>query len=205
MTEFPEVLQNAKLVHIPKGTTVFEPGDPCKQFVFLKSGVIRVNLVSRSGKPVLLYRFGAGQTCVLTTSCILGGNDLCGEAIVEENVEAYVVPINQFEEMLNNSSEFRNLVFTSFANRLTSMMDRIEEVTSTPVNTRLALRLLEKLREQDKILITHDELATDIGTAREVISRKLGEWHNKKIIKRSRGCIEILNIKKLHEFSEIRD
>lgn len=205
MNDIPDILHDATLVSIPKGTKVFEPGDPCKQFVYLKSGTVRVNLVSKSGKPIMLYRFGAGQTCVLTTSCILSGNVLCGEAVVEEDLEAYVIPINDFNEKLNTSHEFRNLVFESFADRLSSMMERIEEVTSSPIETRLADCLLKKQTDGKALSLTHDELATEIGTAREVVSRKLGEWHNDKIIHRSRGRIEILNMKKLKEFSVFRD
>lgn len=201
----PKVLRNAKEINIPKGTTVFEPGDPCKQFVYLKSGTVRVNLISKNGKPIMLYRFGAGQTCVLTTSCILSGDMLCGEAIVEEDVEAYIIPINEFEEKLGSSTEFRNLVFSSFANRLASMMERIEEVTSSPIETRLAVSLFEKYKCAEPIMVTHEELAADIGTAREVISRKLGEWHKKGIINRGRGSIDILDIKRLQELSMHRD
>lgn len=195
--DIPEFLSHAREVKIPKGTQVFKPGDICSQFVYLKSGTIRVDLISTNGKPVTLYRFGAGQTCVLTTSCILGNEPMCGEAITESDVEAYVISIEEFQKNLNTSAEFRNLVFSSFSHRLSSIITKIDELTSEPVEKRLAASLVKRINEQNKLFITHEELATDIGTAREVISRKLREWHNLGIIKQSRGTIEILDLRKL--------
>lgn len=201
----PDSLNDGKIITIPTGTKVFEPGDPCKQFVYLLRGTIRVDLVSRYGRPVTLYRFGAGQTCVLTTSCLFSGDMLNGEAIVEEEVTACVLPVSRFYEKLSSSSEFQKLVFKSFSERLASMMERIEEVTSAPIEMRLASGLLEKMDENSVVKTTHDELAKDIGTAREVISRKLSTWAKDNIIARKRGQIVVIDVSALKNFIHFSD
>ena len=110
----PVCLQSAKKIELPKNTKVFQAGDTCEMFYFLERGTIRVDLMTRTGKPVTLYRFGSGETCILTTSCLLSGDIYNAEAITEDTVEARALPLAQFQLLLESSSDFRRLVFTSF-------------------------------------------------------------------------------------------
>ncbi|MGV6801530.1 MAG: Crp/Fnr family transcriptional regulator [bacterium] len=187
----PDCLKTANEIELPEGTRVFQAGDECKQFVFLKRGAIRVNLVSQSGKSILLYRFGEGETCILTTACLLSGDYYSAEAIVEKKACAAIVPLATFNEMLEQSSEFRQLVFHSFAQRLSSMMAKIEDIAFVSIEQRLARRVMELGAHSDEIIVTHEQLAVDLGTAREVISRKLAQWEKKGWIERRRGQFAI--------------
>jgi len=201
----PDCLNEAEIIRLPKGARIFTPGDSCNQFFYLLEGVIRVDLIARSGKAITLYRFGASETCILTTSCLLSGEDYCAEAHVEEPVKTCIVPFAAFETGLNQSAEFRHLVFSSFAQRLSAMMGKIEEVAFTPIDTRLAARVLE-LNASNKIIhVTHEQLAADLGTAREVISRKFAQWEKTGMIERARGSLRVLNTQKLERMAELRD
>lgn len=193
----PDCLKGSNIVSLPKGMRVFQSGDACDQFFYLLKGVVRVDLISLSGKAIMLYRVGSDQTCVLNTSCLLSGNDYCAEAHIEEDVEACIISHSEFEAKLNQSAEFRSLVFLSFSERLASMMSKIEEVAFVPIDTRLAARVLQLQHGNSTIKITHDELATDLGTAREVISRKLAQWEKLGMIERGRGSLTILNSEQL--------
>ncbi len=203
MTE--ALFSDAKLVELPAGARVFQPGDPCSMFVVLKSGRIRVDLISNSGKPVTLYHFGAGETCVLTTSCLLSGDDLCGEANVVDPVSAYVYSPAEFDQKLNTSPEFRKFVFQAFAERLSRMMAKIDAVLTEPIETRLASALLDRFANSDKAHATQDELARDVGTAREVVSRKIALWRKEGILETSRGTFTLKNKARLLEISALRD
>ena len=196
-TRVPECLREAKRIQVPVGTRVFSPGHSCEQFYFLLAGSIRVDLLSETGKAVLLYRFGTGESCTLTTACLFSGDAYCAEATVETHVTACVLPAPAFNRQFDKSVEFRNLVITSFGKRLADMMAKIDEVAFTPIDKRLAIRVLELADNNHYVEATHIVLAADIGTAREVISRKLASWEKDGWIKRGRGSFELLDPNKI--------
>ena len=200
-TPIPDCLKQAAIVSLEPGVKIFEAGDRCENFYFLLDGQVRVDLVTESGKSMTLYRFGAGETCILTTSCLISGDLYNAEAITETTVSACAMPINAFKTQMDASPEFRELVFASLAIRLASMMTKIEEVAFTSVDHRLAMRLLELGDQNQTIEVTHEQLASDLGTAREVISRKLAVWEKKSWIKRNRGSLVILDGPQLEQLA----
>lgn len=178
---------------MPKGTTLFKAGDRCRLFVFVVIGKIRVDLASESGSNLLLYRLSANDTCVLTTSCLMSGDQYCAEATVEEDASILTMPATEFFTSINQSELFRSFVFSSFSQRLTALMTKVDEIAFRSVERRLAAALLHHSKGAGIAQVTHDMLATEIGTAREVISRKLSRWESDDIIKRGRGEIELLS------------
>ena len=171
---------------------MFQSDEACTNFYFVQQGSIRVELSNHNGNSVVLYRIGANETCVLTTSCLLSGERYSAEAVTETEVSVIVVPKVDFEHRLNSSPEFRELVFTSFSSRLASMMAKIDEIAFTPLDARLAGRLAELSQADPVIKVTHEQLANDLGSAREVISRKLLSLEKDGLLKRGRGTIEII-------------
>ncbi len=193
----PNCLHGAEIVSLAAGTRIFQAGDRCEQFFYLLSGQVRVDLVSRAGKPVTLYRFGADETCILTTSGLMCGDLYNAEAMVEEAVTACVIPRPRFETLLNISADFRALVFASFAQRLAAMMAKVDEIACLSIDQRLASCLLGLANGNQQVLATHAKLAADVGTAREVISRKLADFEKRGWVKRGRACLLILQPEKL--------
>ena len=201
----PDCLIEFETAALPAGSVVFHAGDLCSNFYFVLSGSIRVDLMSSEGKSVLLYRIGPGETCILSTSCLMSNEEHCAEAITETEVKAIAVPKFDFERLLNSSKSFRELVFQSFSLRLVNMMAKIDEVGFASLDKRLAMRLLDKRDHAEIIKTTHEELARDLGSAREVISRKLMDWETKEIIERGRGTIRIRKTAELQQLSKLGD
>ena len=187
-----DCLKDFKSIRIAAGVVVFQSDEACTNFYFVQHGSIRVELSNHNGNSVVLYRIGANETCVLTTSCLLSGDRYSAEAVTETEVSVIVVPRADFEHRLNSSPEFRELVFTSFSSRLAAMMAKIDEIAFTPLDARLAGRLAELSQADPVIKVTHEQLANDLGSAREVISRKLLSLENDGLLKRGRGTIEII-------------
>ncbi len=193
MDALPGCMQNAQKRCLSAGTQIFEPGDPCENFIYLTSGLVRVDLNARSGRDVMLYEFGAGESCVMTSACLLSGASYTAHAHVVEEATGLALSKAAFEASLNEDAEFRKLVFDGFAHRLGMMMARLEELTCSSIDARLANRLLVLSARASPITITHEKLAQDLGTAREVISRKLAIWEKDGTIRRNRGTISLID------------
>ena len=187
---------SAQTVNVPAGGVPFRKGDVCKNFILILHGCVRVQLSSEGGREVTLYRVRPGDTCALTTSCLVGKEDYPAEAIVEEDVTALMIPDSEFRQALLDSETFRLFVFRGFSGRLCAIVSRMESVTLKTIDQRLVAQLLKG--DSDLLSnITHQVLATEIGTAREVVSRKLRSFESNGLIRSSRGRIEILDREKL--------
>jgi CRP/FNR family transcriptional regulator len=193
----PDVLQplleNSKVVSITKGSRVFGPGSAPKNYLLLLSGSIRVQQMSESGREIVLYRVSAGESCALTTACLMGYEEYQAEAIVEEDAQAATIPRAIFDVLIGSSAEFRRFVFTAFSVRVTNLLRVIEEVAFERIDIRLAHKLLELARADDSLAITQQQLAAELGSAREVISRQLSEFQRRGWLQSSRGRIQLVD------------
>ncbi|MBL27802.1 MAG: Crp/Fnr family transcriptional regulator [Rhodospirillaceae bacterium] len=185
--------QSSRVAVLPVGARPFEAGMECSNYLMVANGRIRVQQVSESGREIVLYRVGAGETCVLTTACLLAHESYSAEAIAETEVTALVVPRAAFDRLLASSKSFRDFVFLAYASRITDLMLLVEEVAFGHMDIRLAQRLLELSDRGDSLAITHQDLAVELGTAREVISRQLKEFERRGWIRLERGRIEIVD------------
>ena len=193
---------SASHVTLPSGTKIFEAGMACANYLLLASGRVRVQQISESGREIVLYRIGGGETCVLTTACLLAHEDYAAEAIAESEVSAYVVPQSSFDRLLAESPGFREFVFSAYASRLTDLMLLVEEVAFGHIDIRLAQRLLALQDALGTIGLTHQDLAVELGTAREVISRQLKEFERRGWIRRERGRIDLLDAAAMKQLIE---
>ncbi len=185
--------KHSRVISIPPGTSVFSPGKPAENMIFLMDGTVRVQQVSEGGREIVLYRIEAGQSCIMTASCLIGHQDYAAEGISETEVEAAIIPRQTFDELIAKSECFRNFIFSTFSLRLTELMTIINEVAFRRLDIRLAQKLIDLANGQNEINTTHQQLATELGTAREVISRQLQEFHRRGWVEQSRGSIEIIN------------
>ena len=185
------LIETSKVVRLPAGTRIFGPGQAPDAFLLLISGTIRVQQVSDAGREIVLYRVSAGESCALTTACLMGYEDYQAEAIAETDVEAVAIPRATFDDLIARSPEFRRFVFTAFSHRVTDLFRIIEDVAFSRVDVRLAQRLLELANTNGHVDLTHQQLAAELGTAREVISRQLNEFQRRGWISTSRGAIDI--------------
>lgn len=183
--------QESRVVALPEGARIFGPGQAPSNFLLLLSGNIRVQQVSENGREIVLYRVSAGESCALTTACLLGHDDYQADGIAETAVEAVAIPRSTFEELIATSSLFRRLVFKTFSDRITDLFRVIDEIAFSRIDIRLALKLLQLKNAQGDVEATHQQLATELGTAREVVSRQLHEFQRRGWVRGGRGVISI--------------
>lgn len=186
-----QVLAAAPLVELPPGETLFRAGDACRHYVMVLSGSIRVHKVSESGREIVLYRVERGQTCVLTTSCLFAAAPYSAEGITETPVRAALLSRERFNQAVAGSAGFRRFVFAAFGERIEGLMELIDAIAFGRVDERLAARLLAFADTAAVISLTHQQLATELGTAREVVSRLLKEFERRGWVALMRGEIAI--------------
>jgi CRP/FNR family transcriptional regulator len=181
------------IVTVPEGTVIFGPGKPSESLLLLLDGRVRVHQVSEGGREIVLYRVEAGQSCVLTTACLLAYEDYSAEGVAETDIRAAAIPRQVFDRLISQSVGFRNFIFTAYSKRITDLFLVIEEIAFQRLDIRLAQKLLDLARGTDQIKATHQQLAAELGTAREVISRQLGEFQRRGWIHQSRGILGLLD------------
>ncbi len=177
---------------IEKGTILFRPGDPPSGFVLVLSGRVGVFLIGKAGREMLLYSVEPGETCVQTTMGLLADQAYSGEAVAETDCAIVVIPQVLFARLMDESAVFRSFVFTAFGSRLADVTRMLELVAFTTIETRLARLLLERGRNDKLVEVTHQELATAIGSSREVVSRRLEVMQRNGLVELDRGTIRIV-------------
>jgi CRP/FNR family transcriptional regulator len=188
-----EFKQAAFLTRIAKGKDVFIEGDHCDAIALLISGVVRVYKIGETGREITLYRFGVGESCILTANAILSQQSFPAIATVERDAEAVMIPAEKFREWVTRYDMWRKFVFDLLSQRLSSVMAIVEEVAFQRMDARVASLLLTRSRIQNPMQITHQEIAAELGSSREVISRLLEDFSERGLIRVRRGEVEILD------------
>lgn len=167
------ILDESRRVELGGNLPVFRAGSPCESYVLLLAGSVRVQVIGEGGREALLYRVLPGQSCVLTTCCILAGDAYPAEGFTEAPVTALAIPKPTFDRALENAPTLRRFVFANLGERIAEVIARMEEVTFQPVERRLAVYLLARADAGGVVRGTHQEIAVELGTVREVVSRHL--------------------------------
>jgi CRP/FNR family transcriptional regulator len=182
------------VVHMPAGTCAFQEGEHSTHIALLLSGTLRVVKTSESGRVIVLYRVTPGECCILLLSSVLAGIPYPATAYVEEEAEALLLPVQQFKDWVEQSDCLRVFVYSHLTQRLAALMTLVEELAFERMDHRLAEFILTKTsREQQLLKTTHEGIALELGTVREVISRLLKEFEKENWIKVTRGKITVLN------------
>lgn len=197
-----EVLDNAQVISMPENSTVFSQGDACKNYLLVLDGKVKVFTRAENGREILLYRLYQGDSCVLTTSCLFGNKNYPAEGKTETAVTALAIPARQFSEALQQSVTFREMVFSAFSSHLSELIELIEEVAFGKIDVRLAKLLLAQCDSEHTLISTHQNIATELGSAREVISRQLKDLESKGHIEINRGNIKIIDVSALQAVCE---
>ncbi len=187
-----EFAEASTVVRLEPGAYFLREGDHCSHFAIVVTGKMRVFKLGENGHEITLYHVGAGEACPLNVSCILSDRPVPAMARVEEEVEAVIVPAATFRGWIAVHESLRRFVFQMFSSRLTEVMSLVEEVAFRRMDQRLARRLADLLAEEGpggSVETTHAEIAADLGTAREVVSRLLKEFERLGAIRLSRGRI----------------
>ncbi len=188
-----EFQQVANFARIPAGRDVFLEGDRVDAIALLISGVVRVYKIGETGREITLYRFGNGQSCILTANAILSQKTFPAIATVEKDAEAVMVPADIFRTWVGKYDLWREFVFDLLSQRLSSVMEIVDEIAFRRMDARVASLLLKRSQVECPLKITHQEIASELGSSREVISRLLEDFAERGLIRSSRGEIEVLD------------
>ena len=168
-----EFQQAAFYARLPSGRDVFIEGDRADAIALPIAGVVRVYMIGQTGREITLYRFGVGESCILTANAILSRQPFPALATVEQEVEAVMIPADVFRDWVRRYDLWREFVFDLLSQRLINVLSIVDEVVFRRMDARVASLLLERCQGRNPVKITHQEIAADLGSSREVISRIL--------------------------------
>ena len=177
---------------VPRGTVLFRAGDAAQGFVVVLSGRIDVFLTGPSGREILLYAVEPGQSCVQTTLGLMAEELYSGEAHVAGDARVVLIPRSLFSDLMDREPGFRAFVMQAFARRMADVTRLLEQVAFGRVEARLAAALLD-LAEDGTVQATQGELAARIGSAREVVSRRLDAFHRQGWVDTDRGQVRLID------------
>jgi CRP/FNR family transcriptional regulator len=195
-----KVEETAKTVLASAGQRLFGDGHPCTHYPLLIEGIIRASKISPDGHEILLYRLNPGESCVITVVTLLGERSYPAIGTAETNLSLLGVPRSVFLEMVLECPAFRVFVFNSLSQRMAHLMALVDDVAFRRVDQRLASRLLLQLQPD---ATTHQMLADELGTSREVVSRILESFQQSGMIRLGRKRIEVLDRSALDRLRQI--
>jgi CRP/FNR family transcriptional regulator len=191
------IAARARETRFSANTLLFDCGDNCRNLLFLLEGSIRVYKTFENGRELVLYHLQAGECCSLSTSVLLSGGCYSATGLTESETHAVLIPKADFHEAFDRSADFRRYVGMQLGGRLDAMLMLLETVGTRNVEARLARWLLDHRSESDRVVASHRELASELGTAREVVSRYLKYFEKKGFVRLSRKSIELADVSAL--------
>lgn len=194
------LLADTAVIHLPMDTLVFDENQPCLGFPLILTGSIRVIKAAASGRELQLYRVQPGESCILTSSCLLGHTRYQARGIVAEDLEMMVLPATKFHQLLAQNAAFRSYVFSLFADRLTDLMVLVSAVAFQKLDQRLAALLISK---PNPLHSTHQALADELGSAREIVSRLLKNFAEQGWVQLGREHITLTNRAALQRYASL--
>jgi len=201
MTMLKDYVAEGDKITVPDGTVIFAPGDECSGFFIVTAGTVRVEQTNSAGRTVVLYRVAAGDSCVLTTTCLLSGRPYVGFGYAEGDVSATAIAPARFRRLLQTDPGFQELVFQSFAARVGELTDVIDDLLEHRTDLRLARWLAS--RSAVDVRMTQAEIAQELGTAREVVTRALKVFETHGWITIGRGQITVLEAEALQRHGAV--
>jgi CRP/FNR family transcriptional regulator len=184
------MVASAEALRLPAGYQLFDDGDACAGYPFFIEGRVRVSKRGPDGNEILLYHVNPGGTCALSVAVLLGGASYSATGILETDALLYAIPRDMFLELIVESQTFRSFVFSALAQRMSHLMALVDDVVFRGIAQRVAARLLQG---SQPVEVTHQMLADQFGTRREVVSRVLGRFQRSGLIRLGRKRIEILD------------
>lgn len=195
-----ELLGSATYMKIPANTLMFDEDQPCMGFPLLLSGSARVIKAAPNGRELHLYYVQPGEACILTSSCLLGQSNYQARCLVQQDLELVVLPPATFRVLFSSLESFREHVFSRFSERLSDLLQLISAVTFQKLDQRLAATLAAR---SSPIQTTHQALADELGSLREIVSRLLKNFADQGWVRLGRERIEVVNAAALRQLASL--
>ena len=189
--QLAQIAHPGAVMQLPAGAQVFAERQPCNGFPLLLAGSIKVVKSAASGREMLLYRVEPGGSCIITSSCLLGHSDYNARGVAESPLTLLVLPLPLFSRLMAEHAPFRDFVFHLFAERIAELMQLVEEVAFARLDQRLAKLLLAK--PEDHLNVTHQQLAEELGSVREIVSRLLKGFAAQGLVTLGREQVTLLD------------
>jgi CRP/FNR family transcriptional regulator len=198
------LLSNTNFVRYPRGTCIHNGDNDCKGVFILLKGLLRVYMLSESGKEITLYRLVPSDLCVLSASCVLSSITFDVHMDAEEDAEVLLISSHYFQALVDQNIYVECMAYKTTTDRFSEVMWAMQQILFMSMDKRLAVFLWDELlkSEDDTIHFTHEQVARSIGSAREVVSRMLKYFTSEGIVELSRGGIKIIDKKKLRKLTE---
>lgn len=181
---------STSIVHLEADQPICQQGMQCSHLALVTKGSARVYKIGENGREITLYRIGPGESCILTASCIMNDRPFPAFAMSEQPIEALIITSADVVRWSSDVPAWRNYLFRLISDRLSDVISVVEEIAFRRVDRRLADYLLQRTKiTDDSIQITHQAIASDLGTSREVISRILKDFEQQGMISITRGAI----------------
>ena len=196
------ICQNSYTVTYPKGKNIHD-GSECSGVIIVRSGSIRLYMMSDEGKEITLYRLHSGDMCMLSASCVLEAITFEVFLDVEEDSECYVISGPAFAAVAKRNPDIKIFALETAVGRFSDVMWGMQQILFMSMDKRLAIFLSDESSRtgSDTIRLTHGQIALYMGSAREVVSRMLKYFANEGIVEVSRGGIRILDKKRLRKLT----
>lgn len=195
------LLQPSAQIRLPAGACVFSEHQPCAGFPLLLDGSIKVVKQASSGRELLLYRVTPGGSCIISSSCLLGHTDYNARGIAETPLTLLALPVGEFGRLLVEHAPFRDFVFHLFSERIGELMQLVEEVAFARLDQRLAKLILA--RQADTLNITHQQLADELGSVREIVSRLLKGFAAQGLVSLGREQLTVIDRDGLNKLAAV--
>jgi CRP/FNR family transcriptional regulator len=181
-----------KIIQLPADQPICQQGMQCSHLALVIEGSARVYKIGESGREITLYRIGPGESCILTASCIMSQRPFPAFAVSEQPIQAVIVSTADVVKWSNHEPAWRDYLFRLISDRLSDVISVVEEVAFRRVDRRLAAYLLQyPVKDNNRIQVTHQSIASDLGTSRELVSRILKDFEQQGLISITRGAITL--------------
>ena len=193
-----QLLSAGELINLPTGQHICLEGASCRHLAFVLQGTGRIYKLGESGREITLYRVEPGDCCILTLSCIHSDREFPAFAVCESALQAIIVPAKIIRKWMDSEPAWREYAWNLIADRLSDVISLVEEVTFRRMDERLADYLDQSApaNAQSDLKITHQQIAAELGTSREVISRLLKDMQQQGKLELGRGWIRLSGSRK---------
>ncbi len=192
-----QLTQQARMLELITGEALFRQGELCESYLILAEGSLRVQKTNNHGHEIVLQHVKTGEDCDLTNTFLLGGHHYPADVVAETYTKIILLSKPQFLNLIDAIPEFKAHVFKGIKHSMSDLFGLVEEVAFDQMDHRLANLLLKRMDDKNQLKATHQELAKELGSAREVISRILKEFEHQQWVKLHRGKVEVVNSQEL--------
>lgn len=198
-TEKNTIVAHSSIAQFNKGKTLHRGDQDCMGLIMIRSGQLRVYMLSEEGKDITLFRLTSGELCLLSASCILNQITFDVHIAIEEACEIVSVSSHTLSEIMAHNIYVENFIYKRLVDRFSDVMWAMEQILFMSFDKRLAIFLIDEMNKTHAttLYLTHEQIAKYIGSAREVVSRMLKYFSNEGMVQLFRGGITIINPKKL--------